>query len=309
MPFRVRSPYFLSQSGGLSQRLEITIDGVLRYTLFKNTTDGLFDISELCRDYLNISYGGTLSTTPMTNYMAEVEVQCDIYSVENGTGTGDVFSGIILDNYAVDGYNYYDEDNNGVNPGFNAILISNDTLWYPENTTGSFYYVNSSGNTLLTSFGATDTTKITPGNTVYIKRFPCNKYTPVKLVFINKFGMPQELYFFAKNIKSMNTTKNRYKSNVLTNAGRFTEEDAQIKTFHNNGSISYTLHTDYITEDYNEFIQELMLSEQVWASIEGSTKPVIVSNNSVTYKTSLNDKLVNYQIDITQANDLISTMR
>ena len=52
-----------------------------------------------------------------------------------------------------------------------------------------------------------------------------------------------------------------------------------------------------------------MVSEQVWLVIDGVTRPVYPTSSSVDFKTSINDKLVNYTIEFEQANDLISTMR
>ena len=56
-------------------------------------------------------------------------------------------------------------------------------------------------------------------------------------------------------------------------------------------------------------MKELMLSEQVWAEIGGTVYPVNVTSSDVSFKTTLNDKLVAYSLEIEQANDLISTMR
>ena len=52
-----------------------------------------------------------------------------------------------------------------------------------------------------------------------------------------------------------------------------------------------------------------MLSEQVWLVISGSVVPVRVTTSDVQYKTSLNDKLVNYTIEFEQSNDIISSVR
>jgi hypothetical protein len=309
MAIAVRSPYFIYEGGGQSYQIKITINGTLRYTIFKNATLGQFEIAELIRDYINIAYSGTLSATPETDYVATVEVYLDVWSSQNGTGTGDVVSTTVLDVDAVDGYGYFEDGYNHTTPSSNAVLLSNTTIWTPENTTGSFYYVSSSGEITRRSYLAASTSSSGTGWSVTIKRFPCNKYDPIKLVFVNRFGMPQELWFFAKSVESLGATRDRYKSNKLNNNGSYDEEVHQVKTFNANGKIRYSLSTGYISEDYNEFIQELMLSEQVWAHIGGVVRPVSVLDSDVTYKTSLNDKLVAYTVEIEQANDLISTMR
>ena len=52
-----------------------------------------------------------------------------------------------------------------------------------------------------------------------------------------------------------------------------------------------------------------MLSEKVWIHIDSEVRPVNVTDTGVTYRTSVNDKLVAYTVIVEQANDLISTMR
>ena len=51
----LRSPYFLTITTGshLSAKLELTIDGTLRYTIIKNATSNrtVFEIATLAQDY------------------------------------------------------------------------------------------------------------------------------------------------------------------------------------------------------------------------------------------------------------------
>ena len=62
----VRSPYFISRDAGAtanSYKFTITIDGTLAYEIIKNVPDtnvAGIDVSELIRDYINISYTGSL---------------------------------------------------------------------------------------------------------------------------------------------------------------------------------------------------------------------------------------------------------
>lgn len=310
MAIGIRSPYFISEGGGQSYQIKITIGGTLRYTIFKNY-DGTasFEISELIRDYLNIAYSGTLSSVPHTDYSVTVVVYLDVWSTANGTGTGDVLSTTVLDTRAVDAYGYFSDSYNYDIPGANNVLLSENTIWAPENTAGAFYYVSSAGSITRRSYLSTDITESDTGWSVTIKRFPCSKYDAIKTVFVNRFGMPQELYFFNKTIESVSTSSEQYKSSNIPATGNYSKYEHQFKTFEKQGRIRYTLNTGYVDESYNAFIQEMMLSEQVWMHIDSQVRPVIVLSSNVTYKTSLNDKLVNYTVEFEQANDLINSMR
>lgn len=314
MAIAVRSPYFITgATGGQSYQIKVTIDGTLRYTIFKNIDgNASFEISELVRDYLDIAYSGTLSSNPHADYTVTVEVYLDIWSTANGTGTGDLLSTTVLDVRAVDGYGYFSDGYNHSTPGANNYLLSSDTIWAPEDTAGAFYYVNSAGNIAKRSYSTTDTSIDDPIGTfwtVNIKRYHCDKYDPIKLVFINRFGMPQELYFFTKTTENLSTSKEQYKSSNIPYDGDYSVYEHQKKTFNKQGSLRYILNTGYVDESYNPYMQELMLSEQVWMHIDGIVVPITVNSSDVSFKTSLNDKLVNYTVEVQEASDLINSMR
>ena len=93
----------------------------------------------------------------------------------------------------------------------------------------------------------------------------------------------------------------------------------QVAQFNKLGKESITLNTNYLSEDYNEVIKQLMMSEQVWLTRLDNPAPdsnnletvlaVIPKTQSVTYKTSLNDRLVQYTVDFDYAFDKINTVR
>lgn len=128
-------------------------------------------------------------------------------------------------------------------------------------------------------------------------------------MFINKFGVHQDFYFFAKKTDSLSTSGEKYNSNVVSNNGTYSTSAHQVVDFNKNGKVSYNLSTGYLDQDVNAYVQELLLSEKVWLVINSSVVPVSINTSSIQYKTSLNDKLVSYTMDFEQANDVISTVR
>lgn len=304
----VRSPYFFYQSAGGSVKLEIYIDGVLEYSVLKNVNPSgyaNFEVAELIRDYVDIYYTGTLLAASALS--VEVWLYYTTYTGVDGTGTS-AGPTLYSEFEAFDGYAYYtDEEEQFIYPS-TGVYLSNNVIWAPEDTTGFFYYVISGTNGRY-DYSTVETSVVVAGETITIKRFPCNKFTPVKIVFVNRYGMLQQLWFFTKSVEGLSVQRDSYKSNALFVTGAYQYERHQIKNFDVNGTTSWTLSTGYITEDYNESMKELMLSEQVWAHIGATIYPVNVTNTSTSFKTSLNDKLVDYQLEIQQANDLISTMR
>lgn len=155
---------------------------------------------------------------------------------------------------------------------------------------------------------------------VKISTEPCSKYEPYKVTFINKFGALQDMYFSLKSIESLNTKGETYKANAV-DFGTLTYDTykPQVAQYNKLGKESITLNTNYISEEYNEVIKQLMMSEQVWLTRLDNPAPdsnnpetvlaVIPKTQSVTYKTSLNDRLVQYTVDFDYAFDKINTVR
>ena len=148
---------------------------------------------------------------------------------------------------------------------------------------------------------------------IKIKTFECSKYEPIKVTFVNKFGALQDIYFSLKSIESLNTTGETYKANAFNfNTLTYDTYKPQVAQYNKMGKESITLNTDYISEEYNEVIKQLMMSEQVWITKLTDTEEVLAvipKTQNVTYKTSLNDRLVQYTIEFEYAFDKINTVR
>lgn len=160
-------------------------------------------------------------------------------------------------------------------------------------------YINSFVGTEINEVG--DTVNNYKTEVIKIVTEPCSKYEPIKVTFVNKFGVLQDIWFSLKSTESLNTTGETYKANVV-DFGTLTYDTykPQVAQYNKLGKESITLNTNYLSEDYNEVIKQLMMSEQVWLTKLTDTElvlAVIPKTQSVTYKTSLNDRLVQYTID------------
>ena len=148
---------------------------------------------------------------------------------------------------------------------------------------------------------------------IKISQEPCTKYEPYKVTFVNKFGALQDMWFSLKSTESLNTTGETYKANVVDfSTLTYATYKPQVAQYNKLGKESITLNTNYISEDYNEVIKQLMMSEQVWITKITDTEEVLAvipKTQNVTYKTSLNDRLVQYTVDFEYAFDKINTVR
>ena len=61
-------------------------------------------------------------------------------------------------------------------------------------------------------------------------------------------------------------------------------------------------------EAYNDVIEDIMLSEYVWVKIGNDFHPVTVITSSLVKKTSVNDRLMQYTLEVEDANDIINNI-
>ena len=130
------------------------------------------------------------------------------------------------------------------------------------------------------------------------------KYTPVKVSFINKFGVIQDLVFFKKREDSFSTTQQDFKANILRN-GTYLPHTGQKQIINKQASAKLKLSTGFYPEDFNEVFKQLQYSINYWIDDE----PAILTGSNFAFKTSVNDKLINYSFDFEYANPDINDIR
>ena len=173
------------------------------------------------------------------------------------------------------------------------------------------------GNICLDAF--LDSNKTFPVDTIYInsddgvdlikvENITECKYEPYKLSFINKFGALQNVWFFKRSNKQLSTKKEDFKRNTLV-GNSYAVDRHQQKNLYKMGTEKMDLNTGFYPEEYNEVFKEMQLSEDCWIEIDDKVLPVNISDSSFSYKTSLNDKLINYTVKIDFAFDTINNIR
>ena len=321
----LRNPQFKSiaipSSGVLSTVCTVTIDGTLRYTLVKNvqpSTTINFDIAELARDYIEITY--------QTNYIPQTVLIVTVLTNKaglNGTGAN-VGSATTITDKGFEAYGTFEE---GVNPnvpfrGVPSYLMSKSnstefTILAPSGLSGRLPSITSLNGLIATNYSTTDTIKTVEGNVCNIKRIDCTKYgNGNKITFINKYGAQQDLFFFLKKTRSLARTNEGYKSNTITypsGGATYSVQDAPNKVFNTQAKQTHTFSSGYYPEFANEQFEELLLSEFIWWSTfkkgSGVVIPLKVKTSSMAFKTSVNDRLIEYTIEFEEAFDYINNIR
>ena len=379
MAINLRSPYYRLTAFPTTAYAELDISiwsgsvtnppATAQYSLRKNvvgsSSEVTFEISELIRDYLDITFNGYYTAQTVWVKLVQTAYRADDFVLYTNTSTSIAF----------DGYSYFEEETLPLD--YISLFISNRELFvlednafripiYTSNSpTVVFYkdgeviasetfssstdsvnqikYVSIYGdsvnwdtfqervtdangtyesNACLQSFfdnysiGAVD--KITVSNDRGIETIKVNvieecKYEPKKVTFINKWGALQDMYFFKKAVEQMTIEKESYKSNIIGSYAQYSRSNHVNRDFNVVGKESITLSSGFLSEEYNEVFKQMMLSEKVWVTnmLETGEQvlPINVKTSDITYKTSLNNKLVEYTIEFDKSFDTINNIR
>ena len=377
MAINLRSPYFTgtAQLNASYAILDLYIwtgsynaSTPIIYSLKKSVvgtgTEIFFDLSELIRDYIDITFDG--------NYNGQAVWFKEIQTVYNASNAV-IFNGSANTQLALDGYWYFEEaqvatpsllisnrelfvlDDNtfrvpiytNANPTVTFFkdgeVIASETLSPSPDSANQIKYVSIYGNdfnydtfqervvetggtfednycieSFLNKFSIGAVDKITVSDSNGIETIKVNvieecKYEPKKVTFINKFGALQDMYFFKKSKENLTIKKESYKANIISASGTYDYTNHVNRDFNVIGKESISLSSGYLSEEYNEVFKQLLLSEKVWVTniIESGEQvlPINVKTSSIAYKTSVNDKLVDYTIEFDKSFDTINNIR
>jgi hypothetical protein len=140
------------------------------------------------------------------------------------------------------------------------------------------------------------------------------KYDPVSIYFVNRYGAWDNLTFFKKSETNLNVSKEDYRSiigSASANGYTWGTQARGMRTYNHEARESMTLNTGFVSEDYSEVLEQLLMSEYVLMvinrttersgtsyDIEQSQRTIKVVTNSLRKQKHINDKTINYTIDI-----------
>ena len=144
------------------------------------------------------------------------------------------------------------------------------------------------------------------------------KYDPVSLYFVNRYGTWDYITFLKRSDVDLNLDKEVYRS-VIGNASAsgytWGNQARGIRSYNHQVNHKMTLNTGFVSEDYSEVMEQLLMSEYVLMVFNRTTtqsgsgfdisqdqRAVNVLTNSLRLQKHINDKTINYTIDIEMAN-------
>jgi len=138
------------------------------------------------------------------------------------------------------------------------------------------------------------------------------KHTPYRITFVNKFGALQDLWFFKKRTDDFNVSKESFKRSIVSigeTATAYNKNEHTTKFLDMVATESFKLNTGFVTEDHNEVIKQLLATEYCWIMQSGEAVPIHPKSSSFTEKTSVNDKLMNFEVSFETSSNYIQGIR
>ena len=153
------------------------------------------------------------------------------------------------------------------------------------------------------------------------------KYAPVQLAYISRYGTWNYATFFKRSEETIDVTKEEYR----TITGKVTDgeygyglHNPVYKKYNTNGKRRLTINSGFVEENFKEVMEQIMLSEYVLAVTQdkstvvksGSTYNYDINNGAVavnitttnlTKQKEVNERLINYTLDIEYAFDELNT--
>lgn len=291
MIVRARSPYiiFINEVGQTSGKLELRIwkNGETKPTLptysftksipSATQTKLTFNISPYLKDFISNKLNDV--NTWYCNF------ECRLFS-NNVELTSQKVEGLAVNGYTdfTQGLNYAESNANRFTNIKRQIRVGN---------TNKLHYYNSSINKII----ETDA-----DNTIIEET--CELILEPQLVqFINRYGGLDFIWFFKMRTDSISTESKEYK--LLQPTMAYDTTIGQNAKYNFNGKQSVKMNTGFVNENYNELIQDLILSEKVWIN----SIPAIVKSSGTEFKTQIRNKNINYEIEFEYAFDLINNMQ
>lgn len=155
------------------------------------------------------------------------------------------------------------------------------------------------------------TDAVTPQFTYTVEQVCEPKYTPVRVSFINKFGVVDYLTCFKVSTRSGNFTAEQYmpQINISATTPQSLTQTMQKRRFDVNSTEVITLNTGWVQENYDDVIRELLMSEKVSINYEGVEFTVNPQDSGVDYQKEINQKMINYTLSFEIAWDIRNNIR
>lgn len=136
-----------------------------------------------------------------------------------------------------------------------------------------------------------------------------SSYDPIKVKFVNRYGAMEDLFFMKRSKKTTEIDAQTYQNNQILSNGAYNTYDHQMRRFNVSSKETLLINSGFTKEDMNEAYVQLLQSSKAWMEYEGSLYPINIKTSSMSHKTTRDDRLINYELEVEFAFNKINTVR
>jgi hypothetical protein len=193
------------------------------------------------------------------------------------------------------------------NTGTGTYFLSSSTSTsgqiddYPIAPSQGGFPISTSGLTFYTIQPFNGATAL--GNKIRYEIVCEQKYPNVRIKWKNRFGQFDWLNFNMVNRQSISTTKRTYQPQLGTWEGStfsYQSYDSAMLDYIVDTKQTLQVNTDWLDEDYNDLLKQLMVSDEIyWVYNEttGAVRPLSIATSNLQFKTGVVDKVIQYQFE------------
>ena len=136
------------------------------------------------------------------------------------------------------------------------------------------------------------------------------KYDPVQVAFINRFGVADFITFFKRSDTRGNFKQDSYQKSIYNDG--FTTPSLEVgkyQSFNVNSRNTLTLNTGFVDQNYDETIEDILMSEYVAVYTNSNWVSVVPNRGTIEYQKSINTQLINYTMSFDFGFDERSLVR
>jgi hypothetical protein len=179
-----------------------------------------------------------------------------------------------------------------------SISSSQQVQQYPQAPQESGFPISTSSEWYTIQAFANDTALGTP---IYFEVVCKQKYPNVRIKWKNRYGQFDWFDFYMVNRQSFSTSVRGYQPQLGTWTGAtlgYNQYDSSNLNYIVDSKQSISVNTFWVPDSYNEIFKQLLVSEEVyWVKSETDLAPLTIATDSLTFKTGVVDKVVQYGFD------------
>lgn len=145
---------------------------------------------------------------------------------------------------------------------------------------------------------------VTPLGTSIKYIVDCNqKYPNIRIKWKNRYGQFDWFNFNMVNKQSFQTQTRTYQPQLGTWEGTslsYNNYDSSTLNYIADSKQAMSVNTNWISEDYNELLKQLLVSDEIyWIYEESSSalRPITITTSNLQFKTGVVDKVIQYQFE------------